>query len=377
MCRIQAVEKTDLCVVGASYAGLACAAAAAANGLSVTVLEAKSELGQRPHTTGILVQEAMEHLPGLPASLVRPVAGVRLYSPSLRSFDLHSDGYAFHAADTPGLLRWMGQELLRHDSACIRTGSRFQSVEERGDGYWLPQQQLFTRYLVGADGARSSVARQLGLGRNREYLIGMEMEFAGHDHMDERFLHVFVDSALAPGYIAWVVPGVGITQVGLACRHPAHLAVEALLDKIRPIFDFSTLQPLNRRGGLIPVGGVVSPIAAHRALIVGDAAGMVSPLTAGGIHKALQLGALAGDAAAGWLKGGAQRPEQALLAASPKYRFKRQLRRLANQGLPNPLIEFTFGNALFRRFAQLVFFHHRGLLSRRGWQAALGKDRRP
>lgn len=368
------MEKTDLCIVGASYAGLACASAAAASGLSVTVLEAKSELGMRPHTTGILVQEAMEHLPGIPASLVRPVAGVRLYSPALRSFDLHSQGYAFHAADTPGLIRWMAQELQGHDSVSIRTGSRFQSVEERGDGLYLPQQELFTRYLVGADGARSAVARHLGLGQNREYLIGMEMEFAGHDHMDERFLHVFVDSALAPGYIAWVVPGVGITQVGLACRHPAHLAVEGLLEKIRPIFDFTTLKPLNRRGGLIPVGGVVSPIAAHRALIVGDAAGMVSPLTAGGIHKALQLGALAGQSVAGWLQDGGESPEHALLAAAPKYRVKRQLRRLANHGLPNPLIEFTFGNTLFRRFAQLVFFHHRGLLSPKGWKAIFGKD---
>ncbi|MEY4641249.1 MAG: hypothetical protein RLZZ227_1243 [Pseudomonadota bacterium] len=49
------MRKTDLCVVGASYAGLACAAAAAASGLSVSVLEAKSEVGVWPHTTGILV----------------------------------------------------------------------------------------------------------------------------------------------------------------------------------------------------------------------------------------------------------------------------------------------------------------------------------
>lgn len=367
------MDRTDLCIVGASYAGLACASAAAASGLSVTLLEAKAEIGSRPHTTGILVQEALDHLPGLPAELIRPVAGVRLYSPSLRSFDLHSDGYAFGAADTPGLLRWMAQQLAG-TGVDIRTANRFHGAEERGDGLYLPQQDLFTRYLIGADGARSTVARQLGLGENREFLIGMELEFAGHAHLDERFLHVFVDSTLAPGYIAWVVPGVGITQVGLACRHPAHLAIEQFLDKLRPLFDFTSLTPLGRRGGLIPVGGVVSPVARHRALIVGDAAGMVSPLTAGGIHKALELGALAGRSVAAWLAGSAVRPEQPLLAASPRYRVKRQLRRLANRGVPNALVEFTFGNLLFRRFAQLVFFHHRGLLSREGLRAALGHD---
>ncbi len=369
------MHKTDLCIVGASYAGLACASAAVSHGLSVTVLEAKPEVGHRPHTTGILVQEAVAQLPEIPAPLIRPVRGVRVYSPSLRSFDLYSDGYAFLAADTPGLLRWMSEGLLKNGNAVIRTKARFQDAEAKADGLYLPEHDLFARYLIGADGARSSVATRLGLGRNSEFLIGMEMEFSGHAHVDERFLHVFVDSTLAPGYIAWVVPGVGITQVGLACRHPAHLAVEQLIEKLKPIFDFSTLQPLERRGGLIPVGGVVNPIANNHALIVGDAAGMVSPLTAGGIHKALELGSLAGRSVAASLRGHGPRPEQALLAASPQYRFKRQLRRVANLGVPNSLIEIAFGNRLFRRFAQLVFFHHRGLLSREGWDAVLGKHR--
>ncbi len=368
------MHKTDLCVVGASYAGLACAAAASANGLSVTILEGKPGVGYRPHTTGILVQEAVEQLPEIPRALVRPIRGVRLYSPKLRSFDLHSDGYSFLAADTSSLLRWMAQELLKSGRVTLKTRARFQGAEEKPDGLYLPAQNLFTRYLVGADGARSSVAKHFNLGTNTEFLIGMEMEFVGHNHLDDRFLHVFVDSALTPGYIAWIVPGVGITQVGLACRHPAHLAIDQFIAKIKPIFDFSTLVPIEKRGGLIPVGGVVSPIATDRALIVGDAAGMVSPLTAGGIHKALELGGLAGRAVAEHLMEGGHNPELALLAASPHYSFKRQLRRVANYGMPNPLIELTFGNVLFRRFAQLVFFHHRGLLSKDGWEAVLGRD---
>jgi flavin-dependent dehydrogenase len=367
------MKQFDLCIVGASYAGLACADAAGRQGLSVAVLEARREVGLRPHTTGILVQEAVAHLPPIPQHLVRPVLGVRLYSPSLRHFDLFSDGYAFLAADTPGLLRWLARRVV-DSGVTLHRHARFETAHAADDGLILPAQGLATRYLVGADGARSSVAAHFGLGRNDEFLIGMEMEFAGHDHLDERFLHVFVDRKLAPGYIAWVVPGVGITQVGLACRHPAHLAIERLLDKLRPLCDFSALKPLERRGGLIPVGGVVRPISAPRALLVGDAAGMVSPLTAGGIHKALELGALAGRAIAAHLVDDGPPPERALLAASPRYRFKRQLRRVANLGCPDPIVEVLFGNTLFRRFARLVFFHHRGLLSREGWDAVLAGD---
>jgi len=107
---------------------------------------------------------------------------------------------------------------------------------------------------------------------------------------------------------------------------------------------------------------------------VGDAAGMVSPLTAGGIHKALELGGLAGHAIADHLRNAAPDPAQVLATAAPQYRCKKWLRRCANRGVPNQLLEGVFTNSMFQRFAQLVFFHHRGLLGRDGWQALLGRD---
>ena len=75
-------------------------------------------------------------------------------------------------------------------------------------------------FLVGCDGARSRVARDFGLGHNRRFLVGVEGEFTGVTGLDEDRLHVFLDSHLAPGYIAWVVPGLEFTQVGLAVTQP-------------------------------------------------------------------------------------------------------------------------------------------------------------
>ena len=50
----------DVVIVGASFAGAACALAAAQYGLRVCVLERKADPGERLHTTGIVVKEAME-----------------------------------------------------------------------------------------------------------------------------------------------------------------------------------------------------------------------------------------------------------------------------------------------------------------------------
>jgi flavin-dependent dehydrogenase len=100
----------DCVVVGASFAGLACANALARAGLEVTVLEKKADAGEKLHTTGIIVKDAIDQvalLDGLPAALVHRINGVRLYAPSLRHVDLAAPGYYFLATDTPEVMRWL------------------------------------------------------------------------------------------------------------------------------------------------------------------------------------------------------------------------------------------------------------------------------
>ncbi len=71
----------DVVVVGASFAGAACALAAARAGLRVVVLERKADPGSKLHTTGILVKEAAEQtwLGRAPADCQRRIEKVRLY----------------------------------------------------------------------------------------------------------------------------------------------------------------------------------------------------------------------------------------------------------------------------------------------------------
>src|SRR4030095_1585376 len=102
----------------------------------------------------------------------------------------------------------------------------------------------------------------------------------------------------------------------------------AFLEKIAPIADFRRLKPVGVRAGMIPCGGLVSPLAARRVLLVGDAAGMVSPLTAGGIHTALRHGLAAGFAVADYLNGKAEDPSVSFVRSYPRFRTKRVLRFL-------------------------------------------------
>ena len=241
------IRKFDLVIVGGSFAGLACARTAALKGMSVAVLDSKPEPGARITTTGIVVKEASDDF-DLPARHMRKVRGVRLYSPDRRSVDLHAPGYFFHATDTAEILRWMAGEAERA-GAHLMYGNKFEEATEYERGVALPALGLHANFLIGADGAKSRVAEHFALGRNARFLAGVELECEPLANIDARFLHCFADSRIAPGYIAWVVPGAGVTQIGVAARRPAKPDLRALLEKIRSVCDLGEIRVISRRSG--------------------------------------------------------------------------------------------------------------------------------
>jgi len=232
---------------------------------------------------------------------------------------------------------------------------------------------LEARWIVGADGPRSSVARAAGLGSNTRFLVGVEAEFEGVRGIHPDRLHCFLDSHLAPGYLAWAVPGVHGIQVGLACSPPAIPNLDRCVARLGRVFDFRSARELGRRGGLIPVGGAVHPLVRPGVVLVGDAAGLVSPLTAGGIHTALESGGNAGRVIAEYLLHGC--PDPVSLLNAPKFHGKKLLRRLIDRRPPNALYDAVLARPAFRALAATVFFHHRGLLTKAAWRDLVGAFR--
>jgi digeranylgeranylglycerophospholipid reductase len=352
-----AAEKFDLAIVGASFAGLVCARAAALRGLRVLVLEAKSDPGARIHTTGILVKEAADEV-DTPAEFSRAIHGVRLYAPSLRSIDLRAPGYYFLTTDTAGLMRWLAREA-HSAGAMIRCGKKLEQATLEQDGVDLPQFGVKARYMIGADGAKSTVARLFGLDRNTKFLTGLEFEYADLPKADPDLLHCFLDTRLARGYLAWVAAAPGFFQAGLATNDDAKPDLRAFLEKTDALFGFSSAEIRERRSGRIPCGGPLSKTWTTHVMLIGDAAGHVSPLTGGGIRLAFRYGRRAGQLAADHLQRHGAPPGAALARELPSYGRKQALRRVMDLGPPNWLYDLMIGTPAMSWFARQVYFHRR------------------
>src|SRR5262249_46931370 len=134
----------------------------------------------------------------------------------------------------------------------------------------------------------------------------------------------------------------------------------AFLARTEPLFGFTGARVIERRAGRIPAGGRVEPWSAPGVLLVGDAAGMVSPATGGGIRLAFQFGRGAAQAIADHLLHLGPPPATALVRELPRFGLKRALRAGLDLAPPNFLVDAFIATSPMRWLATHAYFHRRG-----------------
>ena len=295
------MENYDVIVIGAGLAGLQAARLLGERGARVLLVDRKSALDHSIHTTGIFVRRTLEDF-ALPADcLGPPVRHVTLYSPARRSMDMSSPHDEFRV----GRMGLLYQRFLNH---AMQAGVEWMPATRYLEHVKLKDQTIVrfeglagsisvrTRYIIGADGVNSRVGRDLGLGENREWIVGVEEVLTGIPLDGPPRFHCFLDPRLAPGYLAWLVHDGEEVHLGVG-GYPARFdplkALREFRHSVSSIVDLREAKLIERRGGRIPVGGVLRHIANDRGLLVGDAAGAVSPLTAGGLDPCMRLSTLA------------------------------------------------------------------------------------
>jgi flavin-dependent dehydrogenase len=189
--------------------------------------------------------------------------------------------------------------------AAIEFGTRLNALSERSDGVRVEAggRSFEARFLVGADGPRSTAARLAGLGS--QPLCGAAyVRVSPRDPSDlERFRGevVFDPTATRRGY-GWIFPKRDHLNVGVYSQRAFGRWVLRNLASYVRSSGFASWEARGPFAAPIP-SGVRRTLARGRVLLAGDAAGLVDTITGEGISRAMQSGRIAAESVAAALRG--------------------------------------------------------------------------
>ena len=150
------------------------------------------------------------------------------------------------------------------------------------------------KYIIGADGAQSSVARKLGLMQEASHMLAMHSEVPTSllPHWEQEVIHI--DWGSLKRTYAYLFPkknflsvgagGINIPIMKIKNYHRAFLATQWRKEEALP---FSTA------GFMVPLRQKRSPIQERRCLLLGDAAGLADSFCGEGIYYAIRSAQIA------------------------------------------------------------------------------------
>jgi len=312
--------ETEVLVIGAGPAGSSAAKHAALNGAKVLMIEKKSEIGSPKRCAEGVSKDGLIQLGIEPSNrwVTSEIDGVRLVSPGGTDVWLTQDTVKLpemgYVVERKVFDKFMAMDAARA-GADIMVKTLAKGLE-RKDGYVIVKAECMgeefeikAKIVIGADGPESRVGRWGGIRttfKPKDMESGAQFEMVGVEMESPNSLEFYFGS-VAPGGYAWVFPkGEDVANVGLAVISTLteKSAYEHLVEfaKTCPTTKNATAVELNIGGD--PVGGILKKISADNLLVVGDAAGMVNPLTGGGIISGMQGGRIAGQIAAAAVEGG-------------------------------------------------------------------------
>ena len=226
--------------------------------------------------------------------------------------------------------------------------------------------------IIAADGANGIVRRAFGLPRLRS-AVAMEGNAAREQRESARWTDaVGLELGSMPGGYGWVFPKGDHCNLGIGGYPAAATSLKSELNAYADSESFPGDELSQRRAHHLPLRDPDSALFTGRVAFVGDAAGLVDPLSGEGIGHAIRSGQLAAGASLELIAG--RRTDMAEYAESvereieSELRVARQLQALFH-ATPWPYVQMLrYSQRYWTAFCRIV----RGEATYRGFQSRLG-----
>ncbi|MEO0642138.1 MAG: geranylgeranyl diphosphate reductase [Pseudomonadota bacterium] len=308
----------DAVVIGGGPSGATAASDLARKGHSVLLIER----GGRIKPCGGAVPPRLLEDFDIPKSLlVARARSARMIAPSGRAVDMPVGEIGYVGmVDREEYDEWL-RERAASDGA-ERLTATFDKIERDDKPHPLvtfrrerggPIEAVRARCIVGADGARSAVAKQALPNASRVKCV-----FAYHeiikspandgadwnlDAYDPDRCDVFYQGRLSPDFYAWVFPHGETASIGVGSANKG-FSLRGAVAQMRGDLRLDRCETVRREGAPIPLKPLKKWDNGRDVIVAGDAAGVVAPASGEGIYYAMVGGRFSAEAASEFLATG-------------------------------------------------------------------------
>ena len=296
----------DIFVVGGGPSGATAAEDAARAGARVALLD---RAGRIKPCGGAIPPRLIADFAIPDAQLVAKIQTARMISPTGRAVDIPIENGFVGMVD-----REHFDEFLRVRAAgagAERLTGTFLRIERDSDGtqvVWRDktgeERKSSARVVIGADGARSAVARaEVPGGKEIPYVIAYheiiaapESTQAANADYDPTRCDVIYDGRISPDFYGWVFPHGKHASVGMGTEVDGVDLKEATA-ALRAMSGLTGCTTIRKEGAPIPLKPLDRWDNGRDVVLAGDAAGVVAPSSGEGIYYAMVGGRVAATAA--------------------------------------------------------------------------------
>lgn len=300
----------DVVVVGGGPSGATAAEDLARSGHKVALLD---RAGRIKPCGGAIPPRLIRDFFIPDEQIVAKITTARMISPTGRRVDIPIEGGYVGMVD-----REPFDEFLRVRAAEAgaerRTGT-YLRIERDKDGSHViyrdkasgAEMSLTTRMVIGADGARSNVARDHVPGAAKiPYVIAYHEIVeapAANDRYDPVRCDVIYDGAISPDFYGWVFPHGKHASIGMGTMVDG-VDLKDATARLRAQSGLTDCKTIRREGAPIPLKPLDRWDNGRDVVLAGDAAGVVAPSSGEGIYYAMVGGRVAATAVAAKLRSG-------------------------------------------------------------------------
>ena len=300
----------DVIVIGGGPSGATAANELARAGCDVAFLD---RAGRIKPCGGAIPPRLIEDF-SIPADqIVAQIQTARMISPTQRSVDIPIENGFVGMVDREHFDEFLRKRAVQNGA--VRLTGTYLRLERDSDGTHVvyrdkasgAEMRQATKLVIGADGARSNVAKaEVPGGDKIPYVIAyheiIKAPQASNSY-DPRRCDVIYDGKISPDFYGWVFPHGDQCSVGMGTGIDGIDLKQATAD-LRAQAGLAGCETIRREGAPIPLRPMDRWDNGRDVVLAGDAAGVVAPSSGEGIYYAMVGGRVAATAAQAMLVSG-------------------------------------------------------------------------